>query len=119
MNWSDLAWTFGVGAVDGRPRGLLAQAGQDDLGDGLAIAIAGLVIVYVALILISLFIASLPRILTLVNHVWPETIDGHREDGHPESQIADDTDVLAAIGFVLHTEFQRQLLAEPSPASKN
>lgn len=119
MNWNALAGTFVDRAWGDRTFALVAQTGQDTLGDGLAIAIAGLVIVYVALILISLFIASLPRILTLVNHVWPETIDGHREDGHPESQIADDPDVLAAIGFVLHTEFQRQLLAEPSTVSKN
>ena len=100
---------------------LLAQAdvGRDALGDGLAIAAAGLVIVFFALILISLFIAALPRVLGMVNRVWPEVIEGHHEVAHPESQIADDVDVLAAIGFVLHTEFQRQLSAEPSTVSKN
>ncbi len=97
---------------------VLAQtvAISDDLVTGLTISAAGIAIVFSALLLISIFIASLPRILVLVNHVWPETNDGHHEAGHPESQMADDTDVLAAIGFVLHTEFQRQLSAE-SPLS--
>jgi Na+-transporting methylmalonyl-CoA/oxaloacetate decarboxylase gamma subunit len=109
---------------------VLAQAlsaSSDTAGDfnqGLAIAAAGITIVFSALLLISLFIASLPRILRVVNHIWPEVQDGHHEAGHPESQVADDTDVLAAIGFVLHTEFQRQLsaeslAAESSTAGKN
>lgn len=85
---------------------------SDDLVKALTISVAGIAIVFSALLLITLFIASLPRILVLVNHVWPELDDGHSKEGHPESQMADDTDVLAAIGFVLHTEFQRQLSAE-------
>ena len=91
----------------------------DKLSEGLVIAAAGIVIVFSALLLISLFIAMLPRVLTLVSRVWPEVQDGRHEAGYPESQVADDTDVLAAIGFVLHTEFQKQLSAESSAASKS
>ena len=69
---------------------------------------------FVALILISLFIASLPRILEQVAGIWPEVEDRHAmsREGHPESLVADDAHVLAAIGFVLHTELQRRLAAE-------
>ncbi|MCG8651934.1 MAG: hypothetical protein MI861_18990 [Pirellulales bacterium] len=79
---------------------------------GIAIAIAGMVIVGVALSLISLFIASLPRVLAMLGTVWPETADTHGKQSHPESLVADDEAVLAAIGFVLHTEVQRQLAIE-------
>jgi Na+-transporting methylmalonyl-CoA/oxaloacetate decarboxylase gamma subunit len=113
MEWAFIDWTPLV----------LAQAEATDanaaIGEGMTIAAVGIVIVFSALMLITLFIASLPRILRVVNHVWPEAGDGHRESGHPESQTADDSDVLAAIGFVLHTEFQRQLTAEASPANKD
>ena len=79
---------------------------------GVAIAISGLVIVFVALILISVFIASLPRILEIVARFWPEVDEPHAVESHPESLVADDGHVLAAIGFVLHTEFQHQLSTE-------
>ncbi len=79
--------------------------------DGLAIAGVGLAIVFAALILISLFIATLPRALQMVSRVWPEVDEPHVLE-HSEEEPEDDTAVLAAIGFVLHTEFQRQLHRE-------
>jgi len=98
---------------------LLAQAQSarlasdvDAVGQAIAIATAGILIVFSALILISLFIAALPRILGLVAHVWPETSDWRHEESHPESQAADDGDVLAAIGFVLHTEIGRYMASK-------
>lgn len=95
---------------------ILGQAGvgeaADRLGQGTSIAIAGLMIVFTALVLISLFIASLPRILAMVAKVWPEVDDPHSHPGHHESSVPDDAAVLAAIGFVLHTEMQKQLAAE-------
>ena len=92
---------------------------SDVLREGTSIAIAGLLIVFSALILISLFIASLPRILVAVGHIWPEVRDGHREEGHTDSMVADDPAVLAAIGFVLHTEFQKQVAAGSSGSGKS
>ena len=86
---------------------------------GSSIAVAGLLIVFTALLLISLFIASLPHILAVVSQVWPEIDDPHAHPGHPESLVADDGAVLAAIGYVLHVEVQRQLAAEDASASKN
>lgn len=87
---------------------MLAQTGS--LTRGLAIALSGLTIVFTALILISIFIASLPRILDLVSRVWPESDNLHQESSDAENSLPDDA-VLAAIGFVLHTEVQRQILA--------
>ncbi len=77
------------------------------------IAAVGLLIVFVALVLISLFIATLPRLLTIVGHLWPE-VDDHHGLEHSESEPEDDLEVIAAIGFVLHSEFQRQLGGKPA-----
>jgi Na+-transporting methylmalonyl-CoA/oxaloacetate decarboxylase gamma subunit len=91
---------------------------NDAVSDGIPIAIAGLLIVFSALLLISLFIASLPRILGVVAKLYPEVDETHSRQSHPESQLADDGAVLAAIGFVLHTEIQRQLAAEDDSTRK-
>ena len=116
MDWAAFDWTpFVLAQAEGAGTG----AASDVINEGIAIAAVGIAIVFSALMLITLFIASLPRILVVVGHVWPEHGDGHHESGHPESLVADDSDVLAAIGFVLHTEFQRQLAAEASPANKD
>ena len=97
---------------------LLVDEG-DKASEGLAIAFAGLVIVFTALILISLFIASLPRMLAVVNRYWPEVDEAPGPVSHPESQVPDDGAVLAAIGFVLHTEFQRQLNSDETSEQKD
>ena len=91
---------------------------NDAVYSGIPIAVTGLLIVFSALLLISLFIASLPHILGIVAKVYPEVDDTHSRQGHPESQVADDGAVLAAIGFVLHTEMQRQLAAEDNSTRK-
>lgn len=101
---------------------LIAQTAESDLAKGASIAIAGLLIVFIALILISLFIAALPRVLGFVEAWLPEE-EGHGhssvETSHPESFVPDDDAVLAAIGFVLHTEMQKQLTNEHSSESRN
>ena len=70
--------------------------------DGVGISITGISIVFAALILISLFIASLPRILALLESVLPPeaehlaaTAPGEKSNDHDEA-------VVAAIGFALH-----------------
>lgn len=91
---------------------LASPAEGSDFSEGLSIAIVGMLIVAVALSLISLFIAAMPRVLGFLETVLPaeEPHPAHRT--HPESFIPDDDDVVAAIGFVLHTEFQNQLARE-------
>ena len=79
---------------------------------GASIALAGLLIVFLALLMITLFITLLPRLLVLFAHVWPEVESAHAGDSHIETLDVDDGAVLAAIGFVLHTELQKQLAAE-------
>jgi Na+-transporting methylmalonyl-CoA/oxaloacetate decarboxylase gamma subunit len=77
-------------------------------GEGIAIAATGLLIVFAALILITLFIAALPRILEAVAKVLPEVPDRHAAPDASESLLPDEA-VLAAIGFVLHHELQKQV----------
>jgi len=84
------------------------------LVDGAVIALVGLMIVFCALIFISLFIAALPYILEQLSKIWPEVDEPAGHPGHTDSLVADDAAVLAAIGFVLHTEFQRQLESQDS-----
>ena len=86
---------------------------------GVAIAMTGMFIVAVALSFITLFIAKLPRLLEIVNEFWPEVDEPHGSQSHPESLIPDDEAVLAAIGYVLHCEFQNQLQSEKSGAKKD
>ena len=86
---------------------------------GLAIALAGILIVGVALSLISLFIAALPRLLEVINKSWPEVDEPHGKQSHPESLVPDNDAVLAAIGFVLHSEFQKQLRQDVTGSSKS
>ncbi len=86
------------------------------ISTGVSIAIAGLTIVFLALLLISVFIASMPRLLVFVAQIWPEVEDRHsaKTSGgvSSEGSAGGDGASLAAIGFVLHTEFQRQLAAD-------
>ena len=90
------------------------ESGPNNFTEGAVQALVGLMIVFSALIVISLFIAALPRILALVSNVWPEVDEPAGNVGHPDSLVADDGAVLAAIGYVLHTEFQRQLESQDS-----
>ena len=95
-----------------------ASGDNVDISRGYSIAIAGLIIVFTALMLISLFIASLPRVLAAVSRVWPETEEVHVRQGLPESQAREDGAVLAAICYVLHTEMQRQLALDETSQKK-
>ncbi len=87
----------------------LLQIDADTMIRGLSISIVGIAIVFVALILISLFIAALPRLLSLVAGIFPEAEHARTSYARPDDSD-DSEDIAAAIGFVLHTEFQRQLI---------
>ena len=98
------------------PFPLVAQASppnfaEGDLVQGVIIAAVGLLIVFVALILITVFIAAMPKFLNFIGHLWPE-VDEHHVFEHAESDEDEELELLAAIGLVLHTEFQRQLSGE-------
>jgi len=82
---------------------------------GVAIAIAGMLIVISVLSFISIFIALLPKVLAVVAKVWPEVEHGNAHSGktHPESLLPDDEAVLAAVGYVLHLKAQGKLPVNP------
>ena len=72
-------------------------------GQGISIAITGMVIVSFALSLISLFIATLPRILDWVAVLWPES-EGYSGNGSASPGAADavSDEFVAAIAMTLH-----------------
>ena len=67
-------------------------------GQGLGIALTGMIIVFSVLTLISVFIVILPKILAVVAKKFPESVGHH---GVPV-QTEDDNSALAAIGYVMH-----------------
>lgn len=69
--------------------------------DGYAIAITGMLIVFVALTLISLFLTALPKMLRLVGKVFPEA-EPERAAATAVRTTAGDEEIAAAIGVALH-----------------
>lgn len=68
-------------------------------GDGISLAITGMVIVFIALSIISTFIALLPKVLPLLESILPEE---HAHHGPPKKAAKkDNSEVLAAIGYAL------------------
>jgi Na+-transporting methylmalonyl-CoA/oxaloacetate decarboxylase gamma subunit len=67
--------------------------------NGIGIAVTGLVIVFAALTLISVFIALLPRVLLVLSAILPA-------ESHPPAPSQrgqrDDEELVAAIGVALH-----------------
>ena len=72
-------------------------------GDGFGLAFAGMTIVFTALVLVSIFIAVLPKVLVVLNRLIPEV---HHHTAAPQQREASDETVVAAIGFALHTQKQ-------------
>lgn len=68
-------------------------------GQGLEIAFAGIITVFLALILISVCIALLPKILALFSGIFPEA--------QPPSSVSatsnEEEAIAAAIGYLHHT----------------
>ncbi len=96
---------------------LLAQMINDDApvrgwqaiveGNGIAISITGMLIVFAALVIISVFIALVPKLLAVLDPILPK---GHAHVAAPtpeEQTPLDHEKVVAAIGMVLHTELQK------------
>ncbi len=78
-------------------------------GHGFAITLIGMLIVYAGLVLISLFIAQLPRLLALYDRVTiraPRTMA--RDGASVESAtVVQGDELMAAIGLVMHMELER------------
>lgn len=75
---------------------------------GFAIAITGMTIVFVALTLITCFIAALPHLLEALSPYLP-SFDSHHsaQPSNPERTQNEEERIVAAIGCVLHAEAQR------------
>ncbi len=67
-------------------------------GHGIEIAIIGMLVVFTALTLISVFISLLPSVLRIVYLIYPLKDPGSL----PERSDAPNDEVLVAIGSVLH-----------------
>ena len=72
-------------------------------GQGFELAFAGMTIVFTALVLVTLFIALLPKALVVVNRLIPEA---HLHTAPPQRQRADAAAIAAAVGFALHARQQ-------------
>ncbi|MBX3436304.1 MAG: OadG family protein [Planctomycetaceae bacterium] len=72
---------------------------------GFGLALTGMTIVFIALVLVSLFIAGLPRLLPLVNSLLPE-LEGHHgvtpAASTSAASAAVEEELIAAIGYALH-----------------
>ena len=77
-------------------------------GQGVSIAITGMVIVFFALTLISLFIAALPSILKRIAKRWPEPV-GHHHGPSPHQPVEEGVseELVAGIGAALHRQLGR------------
>lgn len=78
-------------------------------GHAIAIAITGMLIVFTALTLISVFIAALPKLLSAIEPYLPAVEDHHDALTTAESLPTDEEKIVAVIGHVLHTEMQYAL----------
>lgn len=72
-------------------------------GQGIDIALTGMLIVFVALSLITLSISLLPKILNVLEKVFPHKTGVQGSGG--SSAVADE--ILAAIGCVLHRSIKK------------
>ena len=76
---------------------------------GLWTTLSGMLVVFVALTLISLAIAVLPRLLRLLDYVLPSAEEPeHAATPARKSPSTAEDEVLVAIAFALHTELQRR-----------
>jgi Na+-transporting methylmalonyl-CoA/oxaloacetate decarboxylase gamma subunit len=78
--------------------------------DGISRSIVGMPIVFAALTLVARFIAALPKVLEALNDYLPDEHPHHHiGHGHAgEAEPSEEESIIAALGFVLHSEFQKQ-----------
>ena len=76
---------------------------------GIGLSLTGMTIVFVSLVLVSLFISWLPKVLPVVNAILPE-LEGHHHGvsmpAHAAPVVAaagGEEEIVAAIGFALHS----------------
>lgn len=73
-------------------------------GQGFELAFAGMIIVFTALSLVSIFIALLPHCLVFVNRWIPEVHHHSAPKAKTKAPAAaNEAEIAAAIGYVLHS----------------
>ena len=76
-------------------------------GQGVSISVTGMLIVFLALTLISLFIRLLPTILEWLEPILPR-LESHTDSPSVEEQLPTDEErIVAAIGYILHLEMEQ------------
>lgn len=75
--------------------------------NGVAIAVTGMLIVFFALTLISLFIRLLPEVLAVLAPILPRLESHDQPPRATESLDIDNERIVAAIGYVLHQEMKK------------
>lgn len=76
-------------------------------GNGISIAITGMLIVFVALTLISVFIRLLPIVLAKFEPILPRLESHTQSPTSAERLPSDDKKIIAAIGYVLRMEMEK------------
>ncbi|MDP6118544.1 MAG: OadG family protein [Planctomycetota bacterium] len=73
--------------------------------NGISISIVGMLLVFIVLSLITALLTALPHVVEKLNEIYPPSQEHHA----PVQTSANDEEdaVLAAIGFVLHTQMAR------------
>ncbi|NQV22892.1 MAG: OadG family protein [Rhodopirellula sp.] len=79
---------------------LASESANISAATGLAIAITGMLIVFVALILISLALTGLPRVLAVLNEYYPEKAEHAAPPSRPAGTA--DHEFAAAAAFAIH-----------------
>lgn len=76
-------------------------------GEGVSIAVTGMLIVFFALSIISLFIRLLPVVLAQMEPILPR-LESHAQPPTPAERLPTDNErIVAAIGYVLHLEMEK------------
>ncbi len=92
-------------------------------GDGLWVTVTGMTIVFLGLIIISVFIASLPRVLAYRDSFQQKTKKEKEESEEEDERI--DEDILAAISYIVWCEKEelessdRQIITMPKGESNS
>jgi hypothetical protein len=85
-------------------------------GNGFEIALTGMSVVFTGLVLVSIYIAALPRLLERAGRTRrkdaPRLQAAHAAAVGRGSSAGMDPDLLAAIGCVLQAEYERELLSD-------
>ena len=87
---------------------ILAAISWDNVtqNDGLSIAITGITIVFIALVLITIFLYQLPKLVAIANRVFPEPEHSSTGSQSTTSSVSNDEDLIAAAIAVAHHTHQ-------------